>query len=141
MKTDSATKLLVSLIALSMCLVPSSGSADTTALTRSATGLAGYNYGAVGFYFVPSLNLSVTSVGYLDVGLPANGDPIISFWSGSNSVLASFTLAPGSGSGLTISSNVSFSLTAGQPYSITLQDGALSNGNDVLFFGSTNGQF
>jgi hypothetical protein len=125
--------------------------ADINAVTKSANGLKGWNYGAVGFYFIPSVNLNVTSVSYLDVSSPSNGflgvssvsnaNPIISFWAGSNSVLTSFALAPGSGSGLTVSSNVSFNLVAGQPYSITLQDGPLFQGNYMFFLGSTNGQF
>jgi hypothetical protein len=141
MKTNSMAKRICSLLAVSVCLSVPCAKADIDALTQSGTGFVGFYDGAVGFLFTPSVNLSVTSVQYLDFGSPGNSDPVISFWSGSNSVLASFTLAPGSGSGMMVSSNVSFSLTAGLPYSITLQDGALSSGNLVLFSGSTNGQF
>lgn len=141
MKIGTARKHLFSLLTLSMFLILPSARADTAALTESSLSFVGFNKGPVGFFFVPSVNLDVTSVSYLDEGLPANSDPIISFWSGSNTVLTSFNLPPGSGSGLTIASNVSFSLTAGQPYSITVQDDALSNGNPVLFAGSTNGVF
>jgi hypothetical protein len=124
-----------------MCLILPPAWADTAALTESAYSVVGYVNGAVGFSFVPSVNLSVTSVSYLDYGMPGNSNPIVSFWAGSNTVLTSYTLPPGSGSGLTISSNVSFSLTAGQPYSITLQDGALNSSTGVLEDGGTNGEF
>ena len=141
MKIRTTQKYLFPLLALSVCFLLPSAKADTSALTESGYGVVGYNFGPAGFYFVPSVNLSVTSVSYLDFDPPGNSDPIISFWSGSNTVLASFNLPPGSGSDLTISTNASFNLSAGQPYSITLQDGALSNGNAVFLRASTNGEF
>jgi hypothetical protein len=102
--------------------------ADTNAVTplNYAFGFRGYDYGAVGFSFTPSTNLAVTRVSYYDTGEAA---PIISFWSSTNYVFASFQLAPGTGSYVMVYSNVSLQLLAGQLYAITLQDGT----NMVLF--------
>jgi hypothetical protein len=116
-------------LASGYCLFLASAKADTDALTVSG-GTGGYVIGGAGFYFVPSVDLTVTRVGYLDFPT-GHEDPIVSIWSGTDHVIASYNLAPGTDSGLMIYTSASLSLTAGQPYSITLQEGPLSAGNLV----------
>lgn len=101
-----------------------SASADTNAVTVQTVDGAGAVTGAVGFSFTPTTNLNVTTVGYHDGGA---ANPIITFWSGTNFAIASYSLPPGSGSGLMITTNVALTLLAGQPYAITVQDGPLSS--------------
>jgi len=93
--------------------------ADTDAVTNLGPAFVGYYNGGVGFSFVPTTNLAVTRVGYLDLGASR---PIINFWAGTNYVIASYPLIPGAGGGQMVYSNVTLTLLAGQPYSITLQD-------------------
>ena len=118
--------------------------ADTDAVAVSGYTAVGYNTGGAGFSFVPSTNLIVTRVGYLYMG---EVDPVISIWSSTNSVLASYELAPGTSSLQMVYTNITLTLAAGQPYSITLQDGPLAAGNSVVFQASStqgsapNGQF
>ncbi len=107
--------------------------ADTNAVTTLNLAFIGYANGAVGFSFTPSTNLAITRVGYFDNGEVA---PVISFWSSTNYVFASFQLAPGTASYATTYSNINLQLLAGQRYTITLKDGT----NPVLFNSYTNPQ-
>jgi hypothetical protein len=100
---------------------PNFAMADTSAVTSMGYSFSGEVSGAVGFSFTPATNIVVTQVGYLDKGA---GAPIVSFWSDTNYVFASFSLPPGSGSDLMIYSNITMTLLAGQRYTITVQNGA-----------------
>jgi len=99
--------------------------AATDAIVPDATTTgSGYVNGAVGFSFIPTVDLSVTRVGYLDNTF---ANPIVSFWSDTGSVLSSHAFSSGTGSGLMVYDAFSFSLSAGTEYSIVLQDGPLSS--------------
>jgi hypothetical protein len=108
------------------------------AVTMAGNSIVGYANGAVGFSFTPTTNLAVTRVGYLYEG---NVNPIISFWASTNFPIASFALVPGTTFDTMVYTNVSLTLLAGQPYSITLQEGS-SFTNTFLFraYLSSNGE-
>jgi uncharacterized repeat protein (TIGR03803 family) len=91
----------------------------------------GYIEGAIGFSFVPTENLTVTQVGYLAEN---QADPVISFWTGTN-VMASYPQPapdPSSTNQMIYAGISPLSLTAGQQYAITLQDGSLSSSNALI---------
>lgn len=106
--------------------------ADTDAVVTGGNAGGGVVAGAVGFSFVPTTNLTLTRVGFLDS--QNFHDAIVSFWAQTNSVIASYDLGPSSNTQTIIYfTNVNLTLAAGQPYSITMQDGALTNSNTVSF--------
>lgn len=121
MKTTNLTCARSILLAGSLFFLLPSAQADTDAVTPLVSEVLGYVNGGSGFSFTPTTNLLVTRVGYLDEG---NVNPIIKFWAGTNYPMASFTLAPGTSSDAMVYSNVSLTLLAGRPYSITLQEGS-----------------
>jgi hypothetical protein len=86
--------------------------------------------GGPGWFFVPTTNLTVTSVGYLDLAI-AGGDPgaVVTIWAGTNTVIASYTgiTDPSAQLGDIVSASIPpLGLTAGQPYSITVYTALLS---------------
>jgi hypothetical protein len=92
--------------------------------------IASYVHGAVGFSFVPTTNLLVTRVGFFDGD--DFGDVLISVWSSTNTVIASYDLGPSTSSETAIYTNIALSLWAGQTYAITVQDGPLGEGNTLV---------
>ena len=95
-----------------------------------ASGTAALLNGGAGWSFVPSTNITLTSVGYLDLAA-AGGDPsaVVTIWAGTNSVLASYTgiTDPWAELGDIVSAPVSpLLLTAGQTYFIAVYLAPLS---------------
>jgi hypothetical protein len=93
--------------------------------------------GGPGWSFVPTTNLTVTSVGYLDLGT-TGGDPnaVVTIWAGTNTVIASYTgiTDPSAQYGDPVSARVvPLGLTAGQGYSITVNIAPLAGST---WFGS-----
>ena len=119
MNAPSLTCIRSSLLAGSLLLLLPAARADTDAVTPLVSEAVGYVNGGTGFSFTPRTNLLVTRVGYLHEG---NTNPIIKFWAGTNYPMASFTLVPGTSSDAMVYSNISLTLLAGHPYSITLQE-------------------
>jgi hypothetical protein len=107
---------------------------DIQALTfpyGAASGIAYLQSGGAGWSFVPTANLTVTSVGYLDLAA-AGGDPyaVVTIWSGTNTVLASYTgiSDPFAPAGAIVSAPIApLSLTVGQTYTITVNASSLSD--------------
>jgi hypothetical protein len=100
---------------------PLGAGSDTTALFP----------GGCGWSFVPTANIVVTSVGYLDVdGSGGDASVVVTLWSGTQTVLASYTGIDGplAEPNTLISAAVPpLVLTAGRSYSITVQTGPLSS--------------
>jgi hypothetical protein len=95
-----------------------------------ASGVSVLLDGGAGWFFVPTTNLTVTSVGYLDLAT-AGGDPgaVITIWAGTNTVIANYTgiTDPSAQLGDIVSATIpALALTAGQPYSITVYATPLS---------------
>ncbi len=89
-----------------------------------ATDVSGYENGGCGWSFVPTTNIIVTGVGYLDLE-ESGGNPnvVVTIWSGTNTVLASFTgiTNPAAPPESIISTTIApLSLTGGKLYSITV---------------------
>jgi len=87
--------------------------------------------GGPAWSFVPTTNLMVTSVGYLDLN-SVGGDPtaVVTFWAGTNTVIASYTgiTNPAAQAGDIVSATIpALALTAGQPYSIAVYTTPLSD--------------
>lgn len=115
---------------VAMLSMQRSWATDTNAVV--ATGNAGGSVinGGVGFSFVPTTNLNVTQVGYFDGGTFSN--VIISIWLSTNTVLTNFDLGPSSNTQTAVYTGVSnLNLIGGVPYSITVQNGALTNTNAI----------
>jgi hypothetical protein len=96
-----------------------------------AASAAGFVDGGAGWSFVPTTNLLVTSVGYLDMAT-AGGDPnaVVAIWARTNTVIASYTgiTDPAAESGDIVSVAIpALALAAGQPYSITVYTAPLSD--------------
>jgi hypothetical protein len=89
-----------------------------------ASGIAFTMDGGPGWSFVPTTNLTVTRVGYLDLAA-TGGDPsaVVTIWAGTNTVIASYTgitdLSAQYGD-LVFATISPLGLTAGQAYSITV---------------------
>ena len=95
-----------------------------------ASGVASFLDGGPGWSFVPTTNLTVTRVGYLDLAT-TGGDPnaVVTFWAGTNSVIASYTgIVNGTAQyGDIVSASIpALGLTAGQAYTITVSTAPLS---------------
>ena len=96
---------------------------DALTFPDGGNGASGTAFGGVGWSFVPITNITVTSVGYLDLA-EAGGNPnvVVTIWSGTTNVLASYTgiTNPGAPQSSLITNAVSpLTLTAGKTYSIT----------------------
>ena len=93
-------------------------------------GTAGFMAGGAGWSFVPTTNLLVTGVGYLDLAV-TGGDPeaVVTIWSGTNAVVASYTGITDSSAlaGEIVSTAIPpLPLVKGQPYTITVHATPLS---------------
>jgi hypothetical protein len=103
----------------------SRAAAPTAALTfpDGGSGISGTLSGGVGWSFVPTTNITLTSVGYLDLAEPGgNPNVVVTLWSGTTNVLASYTgitdpLAPQSS--IVTGAIPPLTLTAGKTYTIT----------------------
>jgi hypothetical protein len=116
--------------ALAASGVPTLGVDALTFPYGPASGVAVFMDGGPGWSFVPTTNLTVTSVGYLDPST-AGGDPnaVVSIWAGTNTVIASYTgiTDPSAQLGDIVSAAVlPLALAAGQPYSITVSTAPLA---------------
>ena len=82
-----------------------------------------------GWYFVPTTNLIVTSIGYLDTAAPGgDASAVVTIWSGTNSVIASYTgITDPSAPEIVLAAVPPLALVAGQPYSITVYFPPLSD--------------
>lgn len=129
MKIPGLTRGCSSVLAVSLFLPLPAAKADTDAVTNLVGNIHGYVNGAAGFSFTPTTNLAVTRVGYLNEG---NVNPIVRFWAGTNYPMASFPLVTGAVSETMVYSNVSLTLLAGHPYSVTLQEGPTFSNTVVL---------
>jgi hypothetical protein len=93
-------------------------------------------HGGAGWSFVPTTNLVVTSVGYLtDANGGGNPNVVVTIWSGTNRVLASYTgiTDPSAPPNTIVSATIpSLALAAGQPYAITVYTAPLSNSISAL---------
>ena len=119
---------------VALCVAGLTWRAGADVSTNAVTATNGFTsggviLGGVGFYFVPTATISLTNVSFLDS--QDFQDANVSIWSGTNSVLTNYDFGPTTNSQMTISTNVMFTLTAGQPYAIMVQDGALANSNYV----------
>jgi len=104
------------------------------ALTFPSAPAAGVAYGmngGAGWSFVPTTNLTVTSVGYLDLTtVGGNPNAVVAIRTGTNTVIASYTgiTDPSAQPGEVVSAAVPpLVLVAGQPYSITVHAAPLSS--------------
>jgi hypothetical protein len=109
--------------ALGLLLFSPVAKADPDAVTSVGQPAGNGFLSGAGFLFTPTTNLTVTRIGYQD---NSQVQPIIRFWSNTNSIIASFAFPAGSGSGLMVYSNINLTLLAGNRYSITLQDPSLN---------------
>lgn len=77
----------------------------------------------------------MTQLSYLADG---STNPLVRFWAGTNvanTLVASYDLSPGSNANVLVNVTIPpLYLTAGEPYTVTLQDGPLSSSNDVIVF-------
>jgi hypothetical protein len=99
-------------------------------LNGPASGVAVSLNGGPGWSFVPTTNLTVTAVGYLDLAT-TGGDPnaVVTIWAGTNTVLASYTGITDAGAelGEVVSATIPpLGLVAGQAYSITVSTAPLA---------------
>ena len=95
-----------------------------------ASGVAGGLNGGPGWSFVPTTNITVTSVAYLDLAT-AGGDPnvVVTIWDSTNTVLAAYTgiTDPSAQQGDLVYGTVApLGLSAGQTYTITANTAPLS---------------
>jgi hypothetical protein len=95
-----------------------------------ASGVAAFTSGGPGWSFVPTTNLMVTSVGYLDLAtVGGNPNAVVAIWAGTNTVIASYTgiTDPSAQSGdIVLGAIPPLLLAAGQPYTITVYTAPLS---------------
>lgn len=110
--------------ALAACGSPALAVDALTFPNGPASGVGVLLGGGAGWFFVPTTNLTVTSVGYLDLAT-AGGDPgaVVTMWAGTTTVIASYTGITDSSKQLgdIVSAPIpALALTAGQPYSITV---------------------
>ena len=94
------------------------------------SGTVEFNTGGAGWSFVPTTNLLVTGIGYLNT-YAVGGDPnaVVAIWAGTNTVIASYAgiSDPSAQVGDIISVAVpSLPLVAGQPYAITVYSAPLA---------------
>jgi len=104
---------------------------DALSFPVSAAGdTAAFMNGGCGWSFVPTTNIVITSVGYLDlVESGGNPDTVVTIWSNTNAVLASYTgiTDPSADPNTIISAPIpSLLLAAGQTYAVTVYDAPLS---------------
>jgi len=110
--------------ALAATLSPALGVDALSFPNGPASGILAVLNGGAGWFFVPTTNLTLTSVGYLDLAT-VGGDPnaVVTIWAGTNSVVASYTgitdLSAQSGDIISVPV-APLLLAAGQPYSITV---------------------
>jgi hypothetical protein len=93
--------------------------------------VSGFENGGFGWSFVPTTNIVVTSVGYLDLE-ESGGNPnvVVTIWIGTNTVLASYTgiTNPGAQPDSIISTSIApLTLIRGQLYTITAYTAPLSS--------------
>ena len=98
--------------------------------TGPAGDTAGFQSGGCGWSFIPTTNITLTSVGYLDL-VESGGNPnvVVTIWNSTNSVLAAYSgiTDPSADPDTIISAAVpGLFLAAGQPYSITVYTAPLS---------------
>jgi len=116
--------------ALASCSSPALAVDALTFPNGPASGVGVLLSGGPGWSFVPTTNLLVTSIGYLDLAT-AGGDPgaVVTIWAGTNTVIASYTgiTDPSAELGDIVSASIpALALTAGQSYLITVYTAPLS---------------
>jgi hypothetical protein len=125
--------LPIALIAVGVLVASDEPSRGVDALTFAngpGSGIAFSLDGGPGWSFVPTTNLTVTSVGYLDLAT-AGGDPtaVVTIWAGTNAVIASYTgiINLTAQLGDVVSASIPpLGLIAGESYSITVNTAPLA---------------
>lgn len=140
-------RLLLAIAAASILGGASFSSRAVDALTfpfGAGSDISGNASGGYGWSFVPTTNLVITSVGYLNLSGVAGGDPniVVTIWSGTNTVLTSFTgiTNPAANDASIIYTTIApLSLTHGQPYAITAYTAPLASSLTAFAFLDSTG--